>query len=114
MTDWLDRRPLDCGYCGTQRCYAYIRRARLPFVNADVQAPAGGNGERLSRRTPVHRCCRTCDFRRPGGHDVPAGKLEERFPRTLANLVDAIRTLPLVRVYDNENLRNPYQVGCGL
>ena len=45
-----------------------------------------------------------------GGHDVPADKLEERFPRTLANLAGAIRTLPLVRVYDNDNLRNPYRL----
>ncbi len=44
-----------------------------------------------------------------GGHDVPAGKLIARFPRTMANLRTAIRELPLVLVYDNEELRRPFR-----
>lgn len=43
-----------------------------------------------------------------GGHDVPAKKLVERFPRTLANLELAIRELPCVLVFDNDNLRTPF------
>jgi len=39
-----------------------------------------------------------------GGHDVPTDKLKSRFPRTLANLKGAIRTLPHVLVFDNSNL----------
>jgi predicted ABC-type ATPase len=45
-----------------------------------------------------------------GGHDVPAEKLAERFPRTLANLRRAIRELPHVRVFDNDDLRMPYRL----
>jgi predicted ABC-type ATPase len=39
-----------------------------------------------------------------GGHDVPTEKLAGRFPRTLANLKIAIQALPLVLVYDNDDL----------
>jgi predicted ABC-type ATPase len=42
-----------------------------------------------------------------GGHDVPTEKLVERFPRTLANLALAIRELPCVLVFDNDDLRTP-------
>jgi predicted ABC-type ATPase len=44
-----------------------------------------------------------------GGHDVPAEKLVERFPRTLANLAAAIRDLPCVLVFDNDDLRAPFR-----
>jgi predicted ABC-type ATPase len=45
-----------------------------------------------------------------GGHDVPPGKLIARFPRTLANLRAAIRELPLVLVFDNDDLKRPYRL----
>jgi predicted ABC-type ATPase len=44
-----------------------------------------------------------------GGHDVPAEKLVERFPRTLANLAAAIRELPCALVFDNDDLRAPFR-----
>lgn len=44
-----------------------------------------------------------------GGHDVPNEKLASRFPRTLANLKQAIRTLPFVLVFDNDDLRSPFR-----
>ena len=44
-----------------------------------------------------------------GGHDVPPGKLNARFPRTMANLARAIRELPVVFVYDNDDLRRPFR-----
>lgn len=44
-----------------------------------------------------------------GGHDVPAEKLTARFPRTLANLRAAIRELPHVWIYDNDDLRTPFR-----
>lgn len=44
-----------------------------------------------------------------GGHDVPGDKLATRFPRTLANLKAAIQKLPLVLVFDNNDLANPYR-----
>ena len=42
-----------------------------------------------------------------GGHDVPAEKLVQRFPRILANLKAALRELPNVWVFDNNDLRTP-------
>jgi len=44
-----------------------------------------------------------------GGHDVPPKKLIERFPRALANLAMAIRELPCVLVFDNEDLKAPFR-----
>lgn len=44
-----------------------------------------------------------------GGHDVPPGKLIERFPRTLDNLKRALLELPNVWVYDHSNLSKGYR-----
>jgi predicted ABC-type ATPase len=44
-----------------------------------------------------------------GGHDVPQEKLVARFPRTLANLEAAIRELPHVLIFDNDDLRTPFR-----
>jgi predicted ABC-type ATPase len=44
-----------------------------------------------------------------GGHDVPREKLTARFPRTLANLRAAVTALPLVLVFDNDDLRHPFR-----
>lgn len=44
-----------------------------------------------------------------GGHDVPSNKLLARYPRTMANLKSAIRDLPYVLVYDNDDLRRPFR-----
>lgn len=43
-----------------------------------------------------------------GGHDVPMDKLKSRYPRTLANLKSAIRDLPHVWIFDNDDLRAPF------
>jgi predicted ABC-type ATPase len=45
-----------------------------------------------------------------GGHDVPTEKLVQRFPRILANLKAALRELPNVWVFDNNDLRTPYRL----
>ncbi|MFA9197704.1 MAG: zeta toxin family protein [Aliarcobacter sp.] len=44
-----------------------------------------------------------------GGHDVPAEKLVTRFPRTMTNLKTAIRDLPHVWIFDNDDLRIPFR-----
>ena len=44
-----------------------------------------------------------------GGHDVPSDKLISRFPRTLANLKAAIRELPSVLIFDNDELRTSFR-----
>lgn len=44
-----------------------------------------------------------------GGHDVPTEKLVARFPRTMANLRRAIRELPHVIVFDNDDLARPFR-----
>ena len=45
-----------------------------------------------------------------GGHDVPANKLQSRFPRTLHNLQRALLQLPNIIVYDNSRLDRPYRI----
>jgi predicted ABC-type ATPase len=47
-----------------------------------------------------------------GGHDVPPDKLIARFPRTLANLKKAIRQLPHVWIFDNDDLRSPFRLAA--
>ena len=44
-----------------------------------------------------------------GGHDVPPEKLLTRFPRTVANLKAAIQTLPVVLIFDNDDLAVPFR-----
>jgi predicted ABC-type ATPase len=44
-----------------------------------------------------------------GGHDVPTDKLLTRYPRTLENLRLSLLRLPLVLVYDNDDLREPHR-----
>ena len=44
-----------------------------------------------------------------GGHDVPQEKVVARFPRILANLKRAIRELPCVLVFDNDDLVVPFR-----
>jgi predicted ABC-type ATPase len=58
---------------------------------------------------------KTCDERvamrvSQGGHDVPAEKLAARYPRTLRNLARAIHDLPLVYVFDNSDLAEPFRL----
>ena len=45
-----------------------------------------------------------------GGHDVPTEKLVARYPRILTNLKAAMRELPHLRVFDNDDLRRPYRL----
>ena len=45
-----------------------------------------------------------------GGHDVPTDKLGARFPRTMTNLKQAIRKLPCVLVFDNDDLRTSFRL----
>jgi predicted ABC-type ATPase len=45
-----------------------------------------------------------------GGHDVPADKIRERFPRVMSNLKRALAELSNVRVYDNSDLKTPYRL----
>jgi predicted ABC-type ATPase len=47
-----------------------------------------------------------------GGHDVPAEKLIARFPRTMANLRAAIREVPAVWIFDNDDLRTPFRLAA--
>ena len=44
-----------------------------------------------------------------GGHDVPPDKITARYPRSLANLARATKRLPLVWVYDNSDLAEPFR-----
>jgi len=45
-----------------------------------------------------------------GGHDVPREKLISRIPRIWANLKTALRELPHVWVFDNDNLNTPFRL----
>jgi predicted ABC-type ATPase len=48
-----------------------------------------------------------------GGHDVPANKIVERYPRVMSNLKRAFAELSNMRVYDNDDLKTPYRLVAG-
>lgn len=66
----------------------------LIFIHID-------SAEESSRRVSIRAA--------QGGHDVPEEKLQARFDRTQANLLRAIRRLPHVIVYSNQDLSNPFR-----
>ena len=45
-----------------------------------------------------------------GGHDVPRDRIASRFDRSLANLREAIRFVPLVKIYDNSFVDDPFRL----
>ena len=45
-----------------------------------------------------------------GGHDVPRDRIASRFARSLENLRAAIGFVPLVTVYDNSSVDEPYRL----
>ena len=84
-------------------------RAKLDFLKAAAQAGytvvlcfIGLAGPATSDERVAMRVSQ-------GGHDVAPDKLVARYPRTMANLQKAIRELPHVFIFDNEDLRTPYR-----
>jgi predicted ABC-type ATPase len=47
---------------------------------------------------------------RQGGHDVPVDRLRARFPRTLANLREAIGIVDEAFLFDNSSFEAPYRI----
>jgi predicted ABC-type ATPase len=45
-----------------------------------------------------------------GGHDVPDEKIRERFPRTLANLRQAVEFVDYAYLFDNSSYDEPYRL----
>jgi predicted ABC-type ATPase len=83
--------------------------AKLSFLREAVQAGyevvlcfIGVSGPQVCEQRVAMRVSQ-------GGHDVPQEKILERYPRTLANLREAIRELPHVLVYDNDDLARPFR-----
>ena len=83
---------------------------KLAFLKSTVEAGyntilcfIGAAGPEVSEQRVAMRVSQ-------GGHDVPTEKLVQRFPRILANLKAAVRELPNVWVFDNNDLRNPYRL----
>jgi hypothetical protein len=64
-----------------------------------------------SSEFPVESLRTACrDARFTGGDDVPSDKLKTRSPRISANLRNALREVPHVWIFDNDDLRHPYWV----
>lgn len=45
-----------------------------------------------------------------GGHDVPRDRIAPRFERSLENLRAAISFVPVVKIYDNSSIDEPYRL----
>ena len=83
---------------------------KLAFLKGAAQAGyatvlcfIGTSGPKMSEQRVAMRVSQ-------GGHDVPTEKLIARFPRILVNLKAALRELPHVRVFDNDDLRTPFRL----
>jgi predicted ABC-type ATPase len=81
---------------------AFLKRAAQAGYNT-ILCFIGTSGPSVSEQRVAMRIAQ-------GGHDVPKDKLVERYPRTLANLKLAIRELPTVWIFDNNDLRKPYRL----
>jgi predicted ABC-type ATPase len=81
---------------------AFLKRAAQAGYNT-VLCFVGTDGASVSEQRVAMRVSQ-------GGHDVPTDKLVQRFPRILANLKAALRELPRVWVFDNNDLRTPYRL----
>ncbi len=77
----------------TQRGYTVV----LCFIGI---ADAGCSEQRVAMRVSQ------------GGHDVPTDKLIARFPRTMTNLKQAVKKLPSVLIFDNDDLQTPYRLAA--
>lgn len=45
-----------------------------------------------------------------GGHSVPTDKIVSRFPRSLANLTQAVQFVSSAELFDNSDARNPHRL----
>jgi predicted ABC-type ATPase len=81
---------------------SFLKHATLEGYSV-VMFFIGNSGPEVSRQRVAIRVAK-------GGHNVPPEKLIERFPRILANLESAIRELPAVLIYDNDNLNDPFRL----
>jgi len=71
-------------------------KAGYTVVLCFIESPAGRSEERVAMRVSQ------------GGHDVPTAKLLARFPAPWSISGPPFANFP-VRIYDNDNLRNPFR-----
>jgi predicted ABC-type ATPase len=81
---------------------AFLKQAGLTGYSV-VLFFIGNSSPKVSRQRVAMRVAQ-------GGHNVPAQKLVERYPRIMANLAAALRELPEVWVYDNDVLSDPFRL----
>jgi predicted ABC-type ATPase len=84
-------------------------RAKVTFLTNTVTAGSnvvlcfiGISGPAISEERVAMRVSQ-------GGHDVPFEKLVSRYPPTLANLKAATQTLPVVLIFDNDDLAGSFR-----
>jgi predicted ABC-type ATPase len=94
------------GNAGKTAALSVHHRAAIP----SGESPDGtGQWPVLPCRKPEITEARVAMRVSQGGHDVTMEKLVTRFPRTMANLKAAIRELPQVWIFDNDDLRRPFR-----
>jgi predicted ABC-type ATPase len=59
---------------------------------------------------PMLSVARVAQRVRQGGHDVPEARLHARFPRTLANLRQALAVVDEAFLFDNSSFDDPYRL----
>lgn len=63
----------------------------------------------IGLESPMLSMARVAERVDRGGHDVPADKLRGRFPRTLANLRQAVGFVDLALLFDNSLVDEPFR-----
>jgi predicted ABC-type ATPase len=101
--DWADSRraALLTAKTGFVSETVFSHKSKLALI---TQAQSTGFDVVLyvvSLDDPQHLLVRVSQRVREGGHDVPAQKILERYPRTMANLRKAVRLADLAFVYDS-------------
>jgi predicted ABC-type ATPase len=103
--DLLARRESFC----METVLSDTQGAKLAFLKAARDAGYRVIVIFIRLRSPDLSAARVHQRVRRGGHAVPAGKLRERFPRTLANAPKALALADFGPLLDNSSARSPYR-----
>lgn len=94
----------------TETVFSDPARAKLKFLEEARRRGFATFLVFIGLESPVLSIARVKQRVQQGGHDVPDDRLRARFPRTLANLRQAIAIVDEAFLFDNSSYDTPYRV----
>ena len=94
----------------TETVFSDPARAKLTFLETVRRQGFAVFLVFVGLESPALSIARVKQRVRQGGHDVPDDRLRARFPRTLANLREAIGIVDEAFLFDNSSYDTPYRV----